>query len=119
MTDMTTMKRAIKEPPLANGQTAELGRDRCGRFAANNKAAAGRKHPHAARVASLRKSMLQAVKLSDIKAIMHKLIEMAKQGDIPAAREVLTRTLGDPVPADLEQRLSDLECVLDSEGNDS
>lgn len=117
MTDMTSISKATRESPLANGGTATMAgcRDQHGRFSANNKAASGRRHPHAARVASLRKSMLAAVRLSDIKAIMQKLVEMAKAGDIHAAREVLSRTLGDPIPADLEQRLADVEVLLNSE----
>jgi hypothetical protein len=46
-------------------------------------------------------------------AIARKLIDMAKGGDVAAIRELLTRTLGRPIEADLIERLERLEAALD------
>lgn len=70
----------------------ESGRSSDGKFSAGNKLGPGNpylKHTHA-----LRKAMYQAVTESDIYAIITKLIEQARDGDVQSAREVLDRTLG-------------------------
>ena len=45
-------------------------------------------------------------------AIAAKLVELAKSGSVPAAKEVLDRCLGRPVEADLLERLEELEELL-------
>ena len=45
-------------------------------------------------------------------AIVAKLVDLAKQGDIPAAKEVLTRTLGKPHEHDLLERIELLELAV-------
>ncbi len=53
--------------------------------------------------------MLAAVSDAEMKAIVAKLVELAKGGNVPAAKEVLDRCLGRPVEADLLERLDELE----------
>ena len=74
--------------------------------------AGGPGNPHAKRVAELRSAMLSAVTEDDIREIVQKLVAMAKEGDIAAAREVLLRTLGRPVESDLLERLEGLEELI-------
>ncbi len=56
--------------------------------------------------------MLAAVSDKEMKAIVKKLVELAKRGNVPAAKEVLDRCLGRPVEADLLERLEELEELL-------
>jgi hypothetical protein len=48
------------------------------------------------KLATLRAVMVDAVAEDDLRAIMAKLVEQAKAGDMAAIREVLTRTVGRP-----------------------
>ncbi len=91
------------QPPLE-------GRQGNGRFAPGNNA--GRGNPHAKRVGELRSALLGAVTPEDLMAIVAKLVDLAKQGDIPAAKEILTRTLGKPHEHDLLERIEQLELVV-------
>ena len=69
-------------------------------------------HRHAKQVGKLRSAMLAAVSDKEMKAVVKKLVELAKSGNVPAAREVLDRCLGRPVEADLLERLAELEELL-------
>ena len=60
-------------------------------------------------MARLRAAMLAAVSEQDMTAIIAKLVQLAKDGDVRAIKELLDRTLGKPVEADLLERLSALE----------
>jgi hypothetical protein len=93
----------IDEPSTAE----DNGRDSAGRFAPGN--SVGRGNPHARHVAKLRSALMKAVTPEDIIAIVTKMVELAKDGDLVAAKEVLTRTLGKPQEADLAERLEQLE----------
>ena len=86
------------------------GRDEHGRFLPGH--AGGPGNPYAKQVAKLRSGLLGAVTEDDIREIVQKLIAMAKEGDIAAAREVLLRTLGRPVESDLLERLEGLEELI-------
>jgi hypothetical protein len=70
-------------------------------------------NPHARRVGELRSALLEAVTPADLKAVVRALIKKAKGGDVPAAREVIERTLGKPLEADLLERLDLLERQID------
>jgi hypothetical protein len=83
------------------------GRDGRGRFAPGNRGGPG--NPQAAHVARLRSAMLEAVTPEDMQEIIARLVTMAKAGDVAAIREVLLRTLGRPLEADLIDRLESLE----------
>jgi hypothetical protein len=93
--------------PSLNGPN---GRDSSGRFAKGNSGGPG--NPLGHRVAALRRALLEAVSEKDLRAIIAKLVEQAKAGDIQAAKEVLMRTLGKPVETDLIERLEHLEELL-------
>ena len=69
-----------------------IGHDTNGRFAAGN--TLGRGNPHAAQVARLRSAMLSAVSEDDVTAVVGKLVELAKGGDVPAIKLLFDRVLG-------------------------
>jgi hypothetical protein len=60
-------------------------------------------------VAELRAALLNAVSPGDMRAIVAKLIEQARAGDIAAARTIFDRTLGRPLEADILARIEALE----------
>ena len=60
--------------------------------------------------------MLNAVTEDDIRALVERLLELAKSGELRAIKEVLDRTLGRPVEADLLERLEQLETLLSERG---
>ena len=93
-----------REQPTTNG---ENGRGANGRFANGNSGGPG--NPYARRVAALRSALLEAIEPADVTEIVHRLIEMAKAGDLVAAKEVLARACGKADDADLLDRLSELE----------
>lgn len=78
-----------------------------GRFLPGNRGGPG--NPFARRVGELREALLAEVSPEDLRAIVRVLVDQAKSGDVAAAREVLLRTLGRPVEADLLERLEALE----------
>ncbi len=91
-------------PPSPNGGN---GRDGRGRFAEGNVGGPG--NPHARHVGQLRSALLAAVTREDMEAVIRKLVELAKNGNIQAAKEVLDRCLGKPQEADLIERIEHLE----------
>jgi len=91
--------------PLPNGSNG--GRDRRGRFAKGNSGGPG--NPMAAKVGQLRASLLRAVSVADLRAVVKSLVMAAKEGDVHAAKVLLDRLLGPPMPADFEVRLAELE----------
>ena len=93
--------------PSRNGTD---GRDERGRFAPGNSGGPG--NPHAKQTGKLRSAMLKAVTEKDMRDVVMKLVELAKSGNVPAAREVLDRCLGRPVEADLIERLDQVEELL-------
>ncbi len=93
--------------PTRNGSD---GRDERGRFAPGNVGGPG--NPHAKQTGKLRSAMLKAVTEKDMRDVVMKLVELAKSGNVPAAKEVLDRCLGRPVEADLIERLDQVEELL-------
>ena len=91
-------------PPSPNGGN---GRDGRGRFAEGNVGGPG--NPHARHVGQLRSALLAAVTREDIEAVIRKLVELAKNGNIQAAKEVFDRCLGKPQEADLIERIEHLQ----------
>ena len=82
------------EAPLPNGIN---GRVASGRFAPGNPGGPG--NPHGKRTAALRAMVTEAVTDDDLRAVVAKLVELAKGGDLAAIRELLDRTIGKPVAA--------------------
>ena len=69
-------------------------RDESGRFVFGNPGGPG--NPYARRVGELRRAMLLAVSVEDIAAILKAMIEKAKEGNVQAAKLVLSYALGKP-----------------------
>ena len=90
--------------------TGSGGRDKRGRFGPGNKSGTG--NPYAKRVAQLRSAMIATVTEQDIAEVITKMLELAKGGDMVAAKELLLRTLGKPTEADLLERIERLERKL-------
>jgi hypothetical protein len=72
------------------------GRDSKGRFTRGNKGGPG--SPFNRRVAALRQLLLERVSDDDLAAIVDRVVEMAKEGDLAAAKLVLSYTVGRPAP---------------------
>ena len=106
----------MNRSPSPNGSngTAVKGRAASGRFAKGNPGGPG--NPYARQVGKLRSALLAAVTEDDIRAIVDKLVELAKDGEIRAIREVFDRTFGRPVEADLIERIEQLEQALAEQG---
>ena len=97
----TNDSTATAQPPGAaasNPQPASdpsAGRQANGRFAKGNQFGPG--NPYARQVAELRKQMLNAVTSEQIQAIILAMVQKAIEGSVPAARLVLSYTLGKPM----------------------
>ncbi len=107
--------------PSTNGDN---GREATGRFAKGN--AGGPGNPFASRVAALRILLLDAVSNDDLRAVIAKLVEQAKAGDLAAIRELLDRIMGKPlaglavaldagdnVPLSIEERRAELLKIVE------
>ena len=68
--------------------------------------------PHARKVGQLRSAMLRAMTQADMRAIVAKLVELAKGGNVQAAKELIDRCIGRPVEADLIARIEELEFLM-------
>jgi len=80
--------------PSANGVNGH-GED--GRFAKGNPGGPG--NPFARQVAALRRALLEAVSPNDLRGIISKMVDLAKDGHVAAAKIVLEYTLGKPAKA--------------------
>ena len=80
---------ADAKPPAADG-----GRDPHGRFGKGN--AGGPGNPFARRVAALRAALLAAVTDDDLDAVTRELVRQAREGNLAAARLLLSYALGKP-----------------------
>jgi hypothetical protein len=97
------IKKTIPPTPAGYGN----GRTATGKFAPGNKA--GRGNPLNQRVQQLRAALLRSVTPEDIAQAALMLVKQAKSGDRFAFAELLDRTLGRPVQADVLARLEALE----------
>jgi hypothetical protein len=84
-------------------KTNPEGRGPNGQFAKGNRGGPG--NPYARQVAEFRSRVLHRVKGEDLDAIIDKMVELAKKGDVAAARLVLQHTLGKPVASAHPDRL--------------
>jgi hypothetical protein len=103
---MSEKKQSSPSTPVGNG------RDNRGRFGKGNKMATG--NPLNQRVQLLRAALLRAVTPEDIEEAALRLVEQAKGGDRFAFAELLDRTLGRPVQADVLSRLESLEDMMEN-----
>ncbi len=97
--------------PSPNGPN---GRDGRGRFAQGNSGGPG--NPHAGKVAKLRSALLAAVTEEDVRQIVERLVQLAKDGDLAAVRELFLRTIGRPLEPDILERLERLEAAVQPSG---
>ena len=105
----TTRKpRARKTGPGATGQ-----RDAYGRFQAGNPGGYG--NPYARQVAILRRELMQRTWPEHIRAIGDKLVALAMAGNVPAAKVILSYSLGVPTPAQPPDRVDADEMTLFNE----
>lgn len=72
------------------------GKDTKGRFAKGNKCGKGG-DPHAAKILAYRKSIFAAVSAADVKAIVEKAVEQARDGDKYAREFLFDRLMGKAV----------------------
>lgn len=79
----------MTDEPTPNGT-----HDAAGRFVRGNSGGPG--NPHGGTVAKLRSAMLQAITEGDVQAIIAKLVDQARDGDIKAAT-LLLGYVGKPV----------------------
>ena len=86
------------------------GRGPDGRFRPGNRA--GKGNPLAKKAQKLRTALFRAVTPTDLREIVKRLVGVAKGGDVQAAKLILERLLGPPVPADFQDRLDRLEELL-------
>ncbi len=84
-------------------------RDPGGRFVKGN--AGGPGNPHNAAIARLRKALHAAVTEEDIEQVISVLVAKAKEGSLPAIRELLDRTIGKATDANIAERLDELERI--------
>lgn len=82
-------------------------RDARGRFTKGNSGGPGR--PPAASVHEHRAALVNAVTPNDVKRVVRVLLDKALSGDIQAARILLDRLLGPPLPVDVIERIEELE----------
>lgn len=87
------------------------GRASGGRFAKGNSGGPG--NPYAAQVGRWRATLAASVTEADIQAVARALVKAAKAGESWAVRELLDRTLGRPVEADLLVRMEALEAAAE------
>ena len=90
--------------------SASNGRGPNGKFLPGNRA--GKGNPHAQKVQQLRGALLAAVKVSDIRDVIRRLVEAAKAGDVAASKLILDRCLGPAEAIDVLGRLEALESML-------
>lgn len=91
--------------PFRDGERAANGR-----FLLGNRGGPG--NPFGKQVGALRAALLSAVTPEELAAITATLVQLAKDGNVAAIREVFDRTLGKPVESDLLERLEALESLL-------
>lgn len=84
----------MKELPNETPIVPSGSRDAAGKFLPGNKLAAG--NPMNMKMSRLRAGLLSAIEEADISAVIRKLVEQAKSGDVSAAKVLLERIFGRP-----------------------
>lgn len=88
-----------------------MDRNEAGRFVTGNKAAVGRRRPHAAQVATLRATLFEAITPDRLQRVVNALIVQAEEGNVAASRLILEYCLGKPLETDILDRIEALEEV--------
>jgi hypothetical protein len=105
--DGIAKERSMTTAPSPSGSN---GRGAGGRFGKGNPGGPG--NPYAARVGRWRATLAETVTDADMQAVAKTLVKAAKAGEAWAVRELLDRTLGKAVEADLIERLEILETAF-------
>ncbi len=84
-------------------QAASNGRTVGGRFALGNPGGPG--NPFARQVAGLRQALLDSVTAADMQDVVKKLVALAKDGNVQAAKLLFSYTVGKPQPAPEPDRM--------------
>jgi hypothetical protein len=100
---------AIGNSPSPAGCNGD--RDAQGRFAKGNRS--GRGNPLNRRAQKLRSTLLKSVKPSDLKKVLEKMIELATEGDVQAAKLIFDRIFGSPSQSVEAQVKSDVTTNTD------
>ena len=103
----------MNEQPSLNGSN---GRGHNGRFLPGNPGGVG--NPHAKKINQIRAALFSAIRPADIKLAVQKLVASAKAGDRHALAELLDRVLGKAIPADVEERVAELERLVAEKGEE-
>ena len=98
--------------PSETGPNGDPDRDSAGKFRHGNRA--GKGNPHAKKVQKLRAALIDAVETEHIVAVVNKLIVEATKGDHAAAKIVLDRVFGPPVPLDWVEEIEALRADLEA-----
>ena len=110
--------RVTPAAPAASlpGPANSDGRDARGRFTAGNRVACG--NPFARRVAALRSALLEVATPERVRELAERLFQLARGGDMAAAKLLLCYTVGRPTPAVDPDALDLQELRLLAEGPD-
>ncbi|MGA2620062.1 MAG: hypothetical protein ABSF26_20790 [Thermoguttaceae bacterium] len=100
-------RRRISSTAPSPAGAITSARDPKGRWQQGNKA--GRGNPLAKQVQAIRVALVSAVAPADIQAVVQRLLQQAKDGDVMAAKVLFERTAGPAAALDLDLRLSELE----------
>ena len=117
MTRTTPSQTRVHLNPKPIGGTGPVRTAR-GKFAPGNKAALGRRNPHAAIVSRLRCELLDAIGPAMVRRIVKALFKQALSGNVKAAGLLLSHALGPPTAFDVLERIDRLEARLDQEVHD-
>jgi hypothetical protein len=104
-------------PNGGNGRqdaVAASGRDKRGRFGHGNPGGPG--NPFAAAAGRWRAALVASITEEDLVTVVRALVNAAKRGESWAVRELMDRTLGNPVESDLIERLERLEAAAEVDG---
>jgi hypothetical protein len=82
-------------------------RDPKGRWKQGNKA--GRGNPLAKQVQLIRTALVNAITPADIQAVIKRLLQQAKDGDVASAKIIFDRAVGPAAALDQDLRLTELE----------
>jgi hypothetical protein len=91
------IRRIIMNTEQTSSSQANAGRDENGQFTAGNKGGPG--NPFGRKVALLRKALIDSVTAQDIQDVATRLLALAKEGDVQAAKLLLAYAVGKPQPA--------------------